>query len=482
MSHADRIEAEVPIQHAEAVAADVASNASIGVSGFGSVGYPKAVPLALAESDCDLRLTIISGGAVGEEIEDTLAKRDAIARRYPFATRPEILARANDGRTAFRDRHVSQVGDEVRYGGLPSLDLAVVEAVAVGEGWLVPSTSIGQTPAFVEAADRLIVEVNSAQPRDLAAFHDIYRPKAPPDREPIMLDDVGGRIGSPRVEFDPSDLAAVVCTDRSDSTYEFREPTAMDETLGANLATFLTAELQQNPALDTTVNLEFGVGSVGNALLGALGDIDFGDRQVNYFGEVFQDGLLDALETGDIESASATSFALSENGQQRLFDNLDRFADDVVLRPAEVSNHPALIDRFGVVAINAAVEVDLYGHVNSTHVGGSRLVGGLGGSGDFTRHGLVSIVACPSTAKDGDISRIVPMATHVDHTEHDVDVVVTDHGVADLRGTSPVESAEKLIEVADPSVRSDLRAYLDRAGVGSGHISHDLDTAFDWRT
>ncbi|MEF8783694.1 MAG: acetyl-CoA hydrolase/transferase C-terminal domain-containing protein [Haloarculaceae archaeon] len=477
----NRIEADLPISAAAAVAGDVAADATFAVSGFGSVGYPKAVPLALASSGRDLGLTITSGGALGDEIDTELAEADAIARRYPFATRHAIRERANDGRTAFRDRHVSGIGDEVRFGGLPDPDVALVEAVAVGEGWLVPSTSIGQTPAFVEAADRLVVEVNEAQPRGLEAFHDVYRPESPPRRGPIPLEGVDGRVGSPRVEFDPEKLSAVVRTDRPDATYEFREPTAADRAIGDHLESFLAAEIERNPALSGAVNLEFGVGSIGNALMGALDGIDFGDRRVAYFGEVLQDGLLDALDSGLLEGASATSLALSEGGQQRLFDDIDRYAEDVVLRPAEVSNAASLIDRFGVVAVNAAVEVDLYGHVNSTHVRGSTLLGGLGGSGDFTRHGLVSIIACPSTADGGDVSRIVPMATHVDHTEHDVDVVVTDRGVADLRGTSPRESAAALVEVAHPDFRADLRRYVDRAEAANGHIPHDLGVAFDWR-
>jgi succinyl-CoA:acetate CoA-transferase len=477
----NRIEGTLPVETAPDVADGVSRDATLAVSGFGSVGYPKAVPLALAASDRELSLTVISGGSLGDEIDTELAAAGAVARRYPFATRTAIRDRANDGRTAFRDRHVAGIGDDVRFGRLPDPDLALVEAVAVGEGWLVPSTSVGQTPALVEAADRLVVEVNDAQPRGLEAFHDIYRPADPPRRDPIPLDCVDGRIGSPRVSFDPGKLEAVVRTDRPDTTYEFRDPTAADRAIGENLGAFLAAELGRNPALTEAVNLEFGVGSIGNALMGALGDVDFGDRRVAYFGEVLQDGLLDALDGGVVDAASATSLALSRDGQRRLFADIDRYAEDVVLRPAEVTNAAALVERFGVVAVNAAVEVDLYGHANSTHVRGSRLLGGLGGSGDFTRHALVSVVACPATADGGDVSRIVPMATHVDHTEHDVDVVVTDRGVADLRGCSPRESAEALVGVAHPEFRPDLRRYLDRAQAAGGHVPHDLETAFDWR-
>ena len=484
MSGADRIGDDLPVVDAAEAADRLPDDATLAVSGFGSVGYPKAVPLALAAAadDRDLALTVISGGAVGDEIDTELAGADAIARRYPFATRRAIKERANDGRTLLADRHVSAMSDEVRYGGLPSPDCAVVEAVAVGADWLIPTTSLGATPAYVEAADRLIVEVNEAQPRELEAFHDVYLKATPPDREPIPLESVDGRIGSPRIAFDPGKLEAVVRTDRPDATYEFREPTAADEGIAANLASFLAAEVETNPAFAESVNLEFGVGSIGNALMGALTDVDFGDREVAYFGEVIQDGLLDAIDDGFLEAASGTSLALSAEGQARLFEDIERYAEDVVLRPSDISNAPALIDRFGVVAVNAAVEVDLYGHVNSTHVRASEMLGGLGGSGDYARNGLLAIIALPSTAAGGEVSRIVPMASHVDHTEHDVDVVVTEHGVADLRGTAPRERADALVEVAHPDVRGDLRAYLERAHAKGGQMPHDLETAFDWRS
>jgi succinyl-CoA:acetate CoA-transferase len=213
-----------------------------------------------------------------------------------------------------------------------------------------------------------------------------------------------------------------------------------------------------------------------------LSGIDIGDRTLGYFGEVIQDGLLDLLEEGRLACASATSLALSADGQDRLFENLDRYASDVVLRPTDVSNSPALIDRFGVVGVNSALEVDVYGHANSTHVNGSDVINGVGGSGDFNRNALVSVTALRSTARDGSVSRVVPMVSHVDHTEHEIDVVVTEHGVADLRGLSPRERADAIVECcADPSVRPALRDYLDRAGDAGGHMPHDLDTVFDWR-
>ena len=476
-----RVEGDLPVVDAATAAAEIPAEASLLVSGFGSVGYPKAVPLALAESGRELSLTVVSGGSVGEEIDVALVEADAIERRFPYQARPAIREAVNERRIAFQDRNISTLGDEVQYGGLAETDVAVIEAVAVGEGWLIPTTSIGHTPAYVESADALIVEVNTAIPREVEQFHDIYRPARPPNREPIPIRDPSDRIGDARVGFDTENLIAVVESDRRDEPYSFRKPTETDLALSDNLRGFLETEIEQSPLFEDSLRIQFGVGSLGNALMGALDEAEIGDRELIYFGEVIQDGLLDLLDSGSLSVASATSLALSSDGQCRLFEHVDRYAEDVILRPAELSNSPALIDRFGLVSVNSALEVDLYGHVNSTHVNGTHVVNGIGGSGDFFRHAALAILALPSTAGGGEISRIVPTVLHTDHTEHDLDVVVTEQGVADLRGSSPSERANELIaSCAHPSFREDLQNYVDAAQAKGGHVPHDLERAFSW--
>jgi succinyl-CoA:acetate CoA-transferase len=475
-----RFAGDLPQQSAAEAAAGIPPDATVAVSGFGGVGYPKAVPLALAESGRDLSLTLVSGGGVGEEIDEALLAADAVERRYPFQAKQAIRDAINDRQVAFHDRHISRLGDEVELGQLVSVDVAVVEAVAVGPDWLIPSTSIGLIPSYVAAADELIVEVNHAQPLDLWRMHDVYHRAPPPDRGPLALSGPGDRVATERLGFDPGALVAVVDSDRPDDPYEFRDPTQADQAIASHLAAFLGEEMATNPALDERVCVQFGVGSLGNAVVGALRDVPFGDRAVCYFGEVIQDGMLDLLDDGLLDVASATSLALSTDGQARLFDGIGEYAERTVLRPATISNNPELVRRYGVVAINSAVDVDIYGHVNSTHIGGTHVVNGIGGSGDFARNALLSIVALPATAKDGAVSRVLPFVQHVDHTEHEIDVFVTEHGVVDMRGLAPVERAEAIIDgCADPRFVGDLRAYLDRATEADGHLPHDFDTVFD---
>ena len=476
-----RLHGDVPIVDAAAAAAAIEPDATMLTSGFGSVGYPKAIPLALASSSRDLSLTLVSSGKVGDEIDVDLVGSGQVERRFSYQSSRIAREKTDAREIAFSDRNASSIGDEVQYGGLVEPDVAVVEAVAVGEDWFVPSTSLGQVPAFVEAADALYVELNRHQPLELQSLHDIYRPDAPPNREPIPLSSPGERIGTAHVGFDPEKLAGVVETDRSDSTYTFRDPTEDDLAIAANLGSFLREELDRSPVFDDAVHLQFGVGSLGNALMGELQSLEFGDREVHYFGELIQDGLFDMLDAGGLASASATSLALTDEGQERLFADVERYAEDVVLRPADVSNHPGLINQFGVIGVNSAIEFDIYGNANSTHVRGERMINGIGGSADFNRNSLITVCALPSTLNDGDISRVVPQVFHVDHTEHDIDVFVTEQGVADVRGLSPVERAELIVEeCAHPDFVPELRSYLDDVREREYHIPQDVERAADW--
>lgn len=463
----------------------VPERATLLVSGFGGVGYPKRIPEAIATSD-PRDLTVVSGGGVGPEIDDRLVESGDLRRRYPFQTQQAVREAINEGVVAFHDSHISHVADELRFGGLRrgmvGERIAIVEAVAVGEDWLVPSMSSGNTPAFVEVADHVLVELNRAQPVEIAALHDVYRRSAPPDREVIPLADPLGTIGDPRVDFDSEKLVGIVEVDRPDDPYTFRAPGPAEKAVAANLREFLAGELEWNPLFETAVTLQFGVGSMGNALMGEISGLDFAGRDVVYFGEVIQDGLLELFETGAMRGASATSLALSAAGRVRFLDSIEHLTDRIVLRPGDISNDAGVIDRFGVVGINSAVEVDLNGNANATHLDGRNIVNGIGGGGDFARNSLLGIIALPSTAAGGDISRVVPKVPHVDHTEHDVSVVVTEHGVADLRGCSPSERARKLVTVAAPRYREDLRRYLERADDIGGNTPFEPGHAFDWRT
>jgi succinyl-CoA:acetate CoA-transferase len=461
-----------------AAAADlVPDDGTVPMSGL-SAG-PKDIAHELATSNRDLSLTVPASADAGFVADTELPNADALDLRYPFSAWPNLKRAINDGRVDFVDDHLSVVEQSVAQGQFGDPDVAVVEALAVGEDWLVPTTAVGAVPGFVAAADAVIAEVNEALPLELQHMHDTWTPATPP-RAPLSLSDPGERLGDQFVRFDPEKLTAVVRTENDPIPYPFREPSDAEAAIADNALDFLADELAENPAFSERFAFEVGIGSLGNEITERIGDLDFGDRDAVYFGEVAQDGLLDLLEAGTLSAASATALVLGEDGVNRMLDRPELVADNVVTRSMSVSNDPGLIRAFGVVAINTAVEVDVYGHTNSSHVRGSQLLQGIGGSGDFARNGLLSMMVLPSTAKDGEVSRIVPMASHVDHPDHDVDVAVTEHGVADLRGLTPDERFEALVgECAHPEFRPALRRYGERAAEGGGHMPHDLPTAFD---
>ena len=195
--------------------------------------------------------------------------------------------------------------------------------------------------------------------------------------------------------------------------------------------------------------------------------------------------MVDLIDVGKMTVASATAFSLSPEYAAKMNDNAASYRESIVLRQQEVSNHPELIRRLGVLACNGMIEADIYGNVNSTHIMGSKMQNGIGGSGDFARNAYISAFVTPSTAKGGAISAIVPMVSHVDHTEHDVAVIITEQGLADLRGLSPRKRARVVIEkCAHPDYRPLLLDYLERAErSGNGlHTPHLLTEAHAFHT
>ncbi len=459
---------------------------TVGTSGFTPSGYPKAVPLELAkrqEEGEDLKLTIMTGASVGPEIDQALVESGAMARRYPYQTNSTCRNAINAGTVKYVDMHLSHAPQQMKAGFLGPIDIAIVEAVAITEdGNIVPSTSVGNSNIFVEMADKVIVEINTSQPLELEGVHDIYDIPVPPYRKPIPLTKADDRIGTPYIVCDPEKIVAIVETDITDKSRPVAPVDDISRKMAANLIGFLQKEVEAGRLPENLLPLQSGVGSVANAVLAGLADSPF--EHLNVYSEVLQDSVFELIDCGKVDFASGTSITLSPEKTATLAQDLPRFKDKIVLRPQEISNNPEVARRIGVIAMNTAIEVDIYGNVNSTHISGTRMMNGIGGSGDFTRSGYLSIFTTASTAKGGDVSSIVPMIAHIDHTEHDVMVIVTEQGVADLRGLDPVERANLIIEnCAHPDYKDALREYLNKALEGKfKHTPHLLGEAFDWYT
>jgi succinyl-CoA:acetate CoA-transferase len=361
----------------------------------------------------------------------------------------------------------------------------LIEVTAILEdGRVVPSSSIGNNKTWVDQAERIILEVNSWQPTALEGMHDIYYGlEPPPHRGPIPLVRTGQRIGSPYLRVPPEKVVAVVVTDAPDRNSPFKAPDKASKQIAGHILEFLSWEVQKGRMPANLLPLQSGVGNIANAVLFGLEEGPF--EGLTSYTEVIQDGMVRLLKSGKLTSASATAFSLSPEMMDEVNANMGLYRERIVLRPQEISNHPEIIRRLGVVAMNAMIEADIYGNVNSTHVMGSRIQNGIGGSGDFARNGYLSIFMAPSLAQKGTISTIVPMVSHVDHTEHDVQVVVTEQGLADLRGLSPRQRAHLIIEkCSSPEYRPQLLDYLNRAERLSygKHTPHLLTESLGWHS
>ncbi|WP_137896303.1 acetyl-CoA hydrolase/transferase family protein [Ramlibacter sp. 2FC] len=480
------------IMSAEAAAALIPAGAHVGMSGFTGAGYPKAVPAALARrierlnaAGENFRIGLWTGASTAPELDGALAKVHGIDMRLPYQSDPTCRAQINSGQMQYIDIHLSHVAQFVWFGFLGHLDVAVVEVAGIlPDGRLIPSSSVGNNKTWLEQADQVILEVNRWQNPGLEGMHDIYYgTERPPHRQPIPLVRPNDRIGEPYLHCDPAKVIAVVETQLPDRNSSFAAPDALSRRIAGHIIEFLQQEVSRDRLPKELLPLQSGVGNMANAVLAGLNEGPF-DGMTAYT-EVLQDGMLELLSSGKLLSASATAISLSPAAMDDFNARIDFYRERIVLRPQEISNHPELIRRLGLIAMNAMIEADIYGNVNSTHVMGSSIMNGIGGSGDFARNAYLSIFMTPSTAKDGAISCIVPMASHVDHTEHDVQVIVTEQGLADLRGLSPTQRARVVIEkCAHPDYRPALLDYFERAlrEAPGKHTPHLLGEALSWHT
>jgi succinyl-CoA:acetate CoA-transferase len=457
---------------------------TVGMSGFTRAGEAKAVPRALAERvrENPMKINLMTGASLGNDLDKLLTESGALARRMPFQVDSTLRKAINNGEVMFIDQHLSETVEQLRNHQLTMPDVAVIEAVAITEeGHIVPTTSVGNSASFAIFAKQVIVEINMLHQPELEGLHDIYIPSYRPTRTPVPLVKVDDRIGSTAIPIDPAKIVGIVFTNQSDSFSTVTDPDADTASIARHLVNFFKEEVAQERMPENLGPLQAGIGNIANAVMMGLLDSDFKD--LTMYSEVLQDSTFDLIDAGKLNFASGCSIILSERCNAQVFNNLEKYRDKLVLRPQEMSNHPEIVRRLGIIAINTALEFDIYGNVNSTHVCGTKMMNGIGGSGDFARNAHVSVFVTKSIAKGGAISSVVPMVSHVDHTEHDVDILVTEQGLADLRGLAPRERAIEVIKhCVHPDYRNAMLDYYERACVRGGHTPHILEEAFSWHT
>jgi len=465
-------------------AEQIQNEQTVAFSGFTPAGAPKDVPkaiaaraLALHTAGTPCQIGVVTGASTGKSLDGSLARAEAISFRTPYQNDPDLRKSINEGRTRFFDMHLSTLPQAVRYGFLGKVHWAVIEACDVSEsGEITLTSSVGAAPTFCRVADRIIVELNRFHPAALRGLHDIYEPGDPPNRGPIPILHASDRIGATVVKVDPKKIFGIVETSAADEIGSFAETSETTARIGENVAEFLASELRQGLIPKSFLPIQSGVGDTANAVLNAMGkhpDVPTFDM----YTEVIQDAVIALLKQGKVKFASGCSLTVSNPVLKDIYENLDFFRPRLLLRPQEITNSPEVVRRLGILSINTAIEVDIAGNVNSTHVLGRKMMNGIGGSADFARNAFLSIFTCPSTAKGGKISTIVPLVSHLDSSEHSVQIIITEQGVADLRRKSPAERAHEIIEhCAHPEYRGILRDYVALAG--HGHSPQTLKAAF----
>ncbi len=473
----------LPFMSADEAAKFVKNGDVVGCGGFTPAGAPKDVATAIAHmaeqlhaEGKEFKIDIYTGASTGDSCDGALARAHAINHRTPYQSNKDLRTELNAQQAHYFDMHLSELAQDIRYGFLPRPTVALVEACEVTEdGEIVPTAGVGNAPTFCKMADRIIVELNAAMPATMRGMHDIYEPLDPPMRREIPVYKPSDRIGTDCIKVDPKKIVAVVRTNRPNEVGKFSELDETTKRIGDNVALFLENEMKAGRIPASFLPIQSGVGNIANAVLGALGE----NKDIppfEMYTEVIQDSVVGLMKEGRVKFASGCSLTVAADKLQDIIDHMDFFKDKIVLRPQEISNNPEVARRLGLITINTAIEADIYGNINSTHICGTKMMNGIGGSGDFTRNAYVSIYTTPSTAKDGAISSFVPMVSHVDHSEHSVKIIITEHGIADLRGKSPIERAHEIINnCVDPQYRGMLNEYL--AKCKTAHTPHNLDFA-----
>ncbi len=333
----------------------------------------------------------------------------------------------NDGRADYTPAFLSEIPRYFRDGTLP-LDVALVQVSPPDRhGFCSLGTSVAAARSAVDHARIVIAEINPQVPRTR---------------------------GNTSIHVSRIDVAV-----ETDHPLPTHDPEIWGETEQA-IGRLIAAEIPDG------ATLQMGIGAIPNAVLAELGH----HSDLGIHTEMFTDGVVDLVEQGVITNRQKTRFqgriiTSFVSGSQRLFD----FVDDnpfVEFHPSSVVNDPQEIRlQHAMIAINSAIQIDITGQVSADSIG-TRIYSGIGGQMDFVRGAVLSpggkaFLALPSTARGGTISRIVgtldPGAGVVTTRGH-VEYVVTEFGIARLRGRTIRHRAEALIEIAHPDFRSDLRA------------------------
>ncbi len=363
-------------------------------------------------------------GAVNQRDLSTLSPG---ASQRTFFMTPFLQDGLAVGRVEFVPMHMRTIFDHLQGS---AIDVAILQGARDRNGELRFGPNVDYVDAVLESAKSIVIELNTSF-------------TAP--------------IGAPRI--DPARIDLLVETEAARPTY----PLSGSDDTSDKIGELIAGLIHDGDCLQT------GIGAVPAAILKNLED----RNDLGFHGGLMDNGIMDLINRGVINGRRKTldghqhvlGMAL---GDDTLLDWLanDAAAENVVFRSADYTHEISVISQIdNFVSVNSAIEIDLMGQVNA-EVAGGRQISGTGGSVDFMRSAKASrngrsIVAMASTARGGSVSRIVPKVSTVTALRTDVDIVVTEFGVADLRHASLASRREQLIAIAHPDFRDQLQAVAE---------------------
>ena len=453
------------IVRADKAVAVIQDGMTVATTGNAFSGFPRTVLLAMAErlSARNQKVAVFCAGALGREVEEAFDQGNVVYRRLGSLGSTSARKAVVEGRMRFLDVKSGLFPLQVARGDYGSVDVALIEAVAITkDGHIVPSTALIDGPRWVQCAERVVVEINPWISAKLEGFHDVFLPDPQPGARPIPLHAMDQQIGTPHMVVEGDKIYAIVeTTAPMPAAEKVREPNEVNRQIAGNFVRFLESEMETGKLPTPPPPLELGIGALAEVILERLKAS--GLKSLSLYLPGVTEGVLDLIDAGKVAFVAATNLRMGKTGLNRFFTNIERYRS-IILRPLDVINNGDVIRRMNVIALNAAIEVDVLGQVNSSHLMGVKIVGGIGGAYDYARNARLSVFLTPSTAKGGDISCVVPLVSHVDHTEHDADVIITERGVADVRGLDPMERAVAIIQLCShPEYRQELVHYLEKA-------------------
>ena len=470
------------IKSSDQAAAYIKDCMTIAMSGYAMAGYPKAVVEELVkrkESGENLVINLITGANV-PWVDEKLGSANIINRRSPMIASRTLASQVNGSSIKYVEQQMCKMPRLLRRGSFGKIDIAVVEALGFNEnGDLIPSTSVGMVHHLMDTADAIIVEVNSAYPKCLEGIHDIYVPKAPPKTEPIPLVETSHRIGKTAIPVDEDKILCIVETNLAEDLGAQAKGTEQAIKIAEHLFEFLDKEFEdwhgKLPPIQT------GFGGIANAIADAFSKSNFTDLQ--FFCGGVTEPVMELLAEGKATAISTGGLGMSPRVEE-ILNSIPNLHEHLTIRNGDITNNAEVIGRLGLIALNTGIEMDIYGNINSSHIAGSRVVNGIGGGANFAQNSGLSIIVMPALSKGGAISNIVPMVSHQDICEHDVDIIVTENGLADLRGLDDVERAESIIKnCASDVYQKQLSKYLSDARLRCGvHHPQLTNEAFELYT